>query len=84
MLLVNREVFLPQHPRAQHPSFLFLPFALESQSYSGCLFILVFARALYFVNAVTFFYAAFVLCFGKWKGGYMKALRTGSAMRKII
>lgn len=34
-LMVNREFFLPQHPRAQHPSFLFLPFALQSQSYSG-------------------------------------------------
>lgn len=66
-LMVSREVLWPQHPRAQHPSFLFLPFALESQSYSGlqpCV-----AGVLYFVNAVTFVYVAFVPYCGKWKGG---------------
>lgn len=34
-LIDSREVVLPQHPRAQHPSALFLPFVLENQSYSG-------------------------------------------------
>lgn len=35
----------------------------------------MFAGALYSVNAVTFVYAAFVPLCGKWKGGYMKALK---------
>lgn len=40
----------------------------------------MFAGALCFVNAVTFVYAAFVPLCGKWKGGYMKALKIDSAL----
>lgn len=38
------------------------------------------AGALYFVNAVTFVYAAFVPLCGKWKGGYMKGLKIDSSL----